>query len=123
MLDLSSRNRLLNFKFSERSRTQVRLVDELPDQVFEKLEKGTALTITLLPEPPQHPTLDPTSVLGVVAYGDSLHLTGRMIQADGIVWYEAIAPDLYSSPDAGAQNRLEASQTGWIASYFVQSHV
>ncbi len=35
LLDLSGRNRLLNFKFSERSRTQVRLVDELPDQVFE----------------------------------------------------------------------------------------
>jgi len=55
LLDLSGRNRLLNFKFSERSRTQVRLVDELPDQVFEKLERGTALTIASLPEPPEHP--------------------------------------------------------------------
>jgi len=56
LLDLSGRNRLLNFKFSERSRTQVRLVDELPDQIFEKLEKGTALRIAWLPEPPEHPT-------------------------------------------------------------------
>lgn len=55
LLDLSGRNRLLNFKFSERSRTQVRLVDELPDQVFEKLERGTALTISSLAEPPEHP--------------------------------------------------------------------
>ncbi|MBD2001406.1 DUF4011 domain-containing protein [Leptolyngbya sp. FACHB-541] len=55
LLDLSGRNRLLNFKFSERSRTQVRLVDELPDQVFEKLERGTALTIALLPKPSEHP--------------------------------------------------------------------
>jgi very-short-patch-repair endonuclease len=55
LLDLSGRNRLLNFKFSERSRTQVRLVDELPDQVFEKLERGTALTIASLAEPPEHP--------------------------------------------------------------------
>lgn len=56
LLDLSGRNRLLNFNFSERSRTQVRLVDELPDQIFEKLEKGTALRIASLPEPPEHPT-------------------------------------------------------------------
>lgn len=55
LLDLSGRNRLLNFKFSERSRTQVRLVDELPDQVFEKLEKCSALTIASLPKPPEHP--------------------------------------------------------------------
>jgi len=67
----------------------------------------------------QHPTLDPTSVLGVVAYGDSVQLTGRTIQSDGVVWYEAIAPDLYPSPDAGAQNRLNAGQIGWIASCFV----
>lgn len=55
LLDLSGRNRLLNFKFSERSRTQVRFVDELPDQVFEELERGTKLTIASLPEPPDHP--------------------------------------------------------------------
>ncbi len=67
----------------------------------------------------QYPTLDPTSVLGVVAYGDSVQLTGRTIQSDGIVWYEAIAPDLYPSPDAGAQNRLDPHQVGWIASCFI----
>uniref|UniRef100_B8HN08 RAP domain-containing protein n=1 Tax=Cyanothece sp. (strain PCC 7425 / ATCC 29141) TaxID=395961 RepID=B8HN08_CYAP4 len=55
LLDLSGRNRLLNFKFSERSRTQVRFVDRLPDQTFEKLEKGNPLTIASLPEPPEHP--------------------------------------------------------------------
>jgi hypothetical protein len=31
------------------------LVDELPDQVFEKLERGTALTIASLAEPLEHP--------------------------------------------------------------------
>lgn len=67
----------------------------------------------------QYPTLDPTSVLGVVAYGDSVQLTGRTIQSDGVVWYEAISPGLYPSPDAGAQNRLESNQTGWIASCFI----
>ncbi|MDX2242405.1 MAG: SH3 domain-containing protein [Leptolyngbyaceae cyanobacterium bins.302] len=67
----------------------------------------------------QYPTLDPTSVLGVVAYGDSVQLTGRTVRADGVVWYEAIAPDLYPSPDVGAQNQLKAGQIGWIASCFV----
>ncbi|WP_204152231.1 DUF4011 domain-containing protein [Leptolyngbya sp. CCY15150] len=56
LLDLSGRNRLLNFKFSERSRTQVRLVDKLPDQVFEMLEQGYTLTVAALPTPPNHPT-------------------------------------------------------------------
>lgn len=54
LLDLGGRNPFLNFKFSERSRTQARFVDEFPDQVFEKLQSGTALTITSLPEPPEH---------------------------------------------------------------------
>lgn len=56
LLDLTGRNRLLNFRFSERSRTQIRIVDELPDQIFETLEKGTSLTLSPLPEPPEHPT-------------------------------------------------------------------
>jgi len=67
----------------------------------------------------QYPSLDPRVVLGVVAFGDSVELTGRVIQGDGVTWYEAIAPALYPSPDAQAQNRLEAEQTGWIASCFV----
>lgn len=67
----------------------------------------------------QFPSLDPASVLGVVAYSESVSLTGRTIQGDGVTWYEAIAPALYPSPDPGAQNRLESNQVGWIASCFV----
>ena len=66
-----------------------------------------------------YPSLDPRAVLGVVAFGDSVQLTSRVIQGDGVTWYEAIAPALYPSPDAHAQNKLEAGQTGWIASCFV----
>ncbi len=68
----------------------------------------------------QYPSLDPRSVLGVVAYGESVQLTGRTIQGDGVLWYEAISPALYPSPDAEAQNKLEAGQSGWIASCFVR---
>jgi len=66
-----------------------------------------------------YPSLDPRSVLGVVAYGESVSLTGRTIQGDGVLWYEAIAPALSPSPDLDAQNRLEPNQVGWIASCFV----
>lgn len=66
-----------------------------------------------------YPSLDPRSVLGVVAYGERVQLTGRTIQGDGVTWYEAISPALYPSPDAEAQNKLDAGQSGWIASCFV----
>ncbi|NJK63865.1 MAG: DUF4011 domain-containing protein [Synechococcaceae cyanobacterium SM2_3_1] len=55
LLDLSGRNRMINFRFSERSRTQVRLVNELPNQVFDKLKKNNALRIIPLPETSEHP--------------------------------------------------------------------
>jgi len=69
------------------------------------------------------PSLDPRAVLGVVAYGGSVRLTGRVIHGDGVDWFEAISPALYPSPDAKAQNKLEAGQVGWIASCFVRASV
>jgi superfamily I DNA and/or RNA helicase/very-short-patch-repair endonuclease len=54
LLDLSGRNRFLNFKFSEKSRAQVRFVNESPDLILDKLQKGSSITIAALPEPPQH---------------------------------------------------------------------
>ncbi|MEM9216047.1 MAG: DUF4011 domain-containing protein [Cyanobacteria bacterium P01_F01_bin.150] len=59
LLDLSNRNKFLNFKFSERSRTQIRIGEGGPDSlcildaIFDALEEGKALTITSLPEPPE----------------------------------------------------------------------
>jgi Protein of unknown function (DUF4011) len=50
LLDLSNRNRLLNFRFSERSRTHVRIIDELPDILLGKLAEGKSLTFKSLPE-------------------------------------------------------------------------
>lgn len=69
----------------------------------------------------QNPTRDPTSVLGVVAYRDSVQLTGRTMQFNGVVWSEAIAPILYPSLDALVQPRIEPSQKGWIANCFVDA--
>ena len=55
LLDLSNSNRLLNYKFSNRSRRQVRLVDELPDKLIDKLKGGKRLTFKSLPEPDDEP--------------------------------------------------------------------
>jgi hypothetical protein len=51
LLDLSNSNRLLNYKFSNRSRRQLRVVDELPDHIIGKLQEGKRLVFKSLPEP------------------------------------------------------------------------
>lgn len=53
LLDLSGRNRLLNFKFSDRLRTQLRIVDCSPEIIFQTLDKDKSLTFHPLPEPPE----------------------------------------------------------------------
>ena len=55
LLDLSNGNRLLNYKFSNRSRRHVRLVDELPDKILDNLVEGKRLTFKSLPEPDDEP--------------------------------------------------------------------
>jgi hypothetical protein len=55
LLDLSNRNRLLNFRFSDRSRTHVRVIDKLPDVLYGKLVEGKRLTFAALPAPPDEP--------------------------------------------------------------------
>ena len=54
LLDLTLSNRLLNFKPS--GARVVRVIDELPDQLFERLRGGAELEIVPVPEPPpDHP--------------------------------------------------------------------
>jgi hypothetical protein len=59
LLDLTNRNRLINFKFSEASRKFVRVVDEVPKFLFERLTDDSARSVKLyfqaLPEPPPEP--------------------------------------------------------------------
>lgn len=51
LLDLSSRNPLVNFRHSDRSRSHVRLVNGIPEIIFSKLESGRELTFEPLPDP------------------------------------------------------------------------
>ena len=60
LLDLSNANRLLNYKFGNRSRRQVRLVDELPNQILARLKEGKRLTFKPLPEPDDEPSDEKT---------------------------------------------------------------
>ncbi len=50
LLDLGNSNRLLNYKFSNRGRRQIRLVDESPDELLRKLLDGKRLVLKALPE-------------------------------------------------------------------------
>ncbi|RKH44534.1 DUF4011 domain-containing protein [Corallococcus sicarius] len=53
LLDLSASNRLLHFRHT--ARTSLRLVDELPGVIFERLSNHRALTFLPVPEPAQVP--------------------------------------------------------------------
>ena len=55
LLDLSARNKLLNFKFSEKARTQIRIVNDAPDRIYKRLNEGRKLGLQTLPEPDSTP--------------------------------------------------------------------
>ena len=60
LLDLTNRNPLLNFRHSEKSLTQIRIIDELPDFLFGEILKGTRLAFKSLPEPGNEPSDEET---------------------------------------------------------------
>jgi len=55
LLDLGNSNRLLNYKFSNRTRRQIRLVDELPNGLLRQLLEGKRLIFKALPEVDDQP--------------------------------------------------------------------
>ncbi len=55
LLDLTTRNPLLSFKHSARSRRFIRLIDELPDQIYQKFQGGTSLRFVCLPDGQRDP--------------------------------------------------------------------
>jgi superfamily I DNA and/or RNA helicase len=55
LLDLSARNKLLNFKFSEKARTQIRIINDSSDRIFQRLSDGKRLGLQTLPEPDSTP--------------------------------------------------------------------
>ena len=55
LLDLSARNKLLKFKFSETDRKQIRIVNDAPDRIYKRLNEGKRLVLETLPEPDSTP--------------------------------------------------------------------
>src|SRR6476620_3261549 len=55
LLDLSNANRLLNFKFRERSRSYVRVIEGVPNVIFTKLAEGERFQFKSLPEKTDEP--------------------------------------------------------------------
>jgi len=55
LLDLTNSNRLLNFKFRERSRNYVRIIEAVPDVIFAKLNEGERFSFRSLPEKSDEP--------------------------------------------------------------------
>ena len=49
LLDISNRNNLINLNFNPRSNKVLRIIDEIPDSVFQKLEKNSKLKLIPLP--------------------------------------------------------------------------
>ena len=47
----SNRNKLINYKHIDKKRDQVRIVDELPDQIYSRLYEGKDCVFKPLPEP------------------------------------------------------------------------
>ena len=55
LLDLKNSNRLLNFKFTERSRSHVRVIEASSDVIFANLVEGKRLAFHALPEKSDEP--------------------------------------------------------------------
>jgi hypothetical protein len=55
LLDLKNSNRLLNFKFTERSRSHVRIIEASSDAIFANLVEGKRLAFHALPEKSDEP--------------------------------------------------------------------
>ena len=71
LLDLSKRNKMLNYKITERSRTQLRIVDEVLEDVYKQLAGNEdRFRIMPLPEPEDIPADEKTDdFLNALAHG------------------------------------------------------
>ena len=55
LLDISNKNSLVRMRHSDKSKTHVRVIDELPDELLSRLENDRKLTFKALPPPPDVP--------------------------------------------------------------------
>lgn len=60
LLDLSKKNRMLNYTISMRAKNQLQIVDEVLEEVYGQMMGGTSLKVDSLPEPDLHPVDEKT---------------------------------------------------------------
>jgi hypothetical protein len=62
LLDLTSRNPLISFKHSDRSRSHIRVIEEIPERLFNRLTAGRDLCFKPLPDPELTPQSEEASI-------------------------------------------------------------
>ena len=96
LLDLSANNPLLNYRHPKAS--SLRVVDEVPAQVFERLVDGSRFTFASLPDPERRD-------------GETLSRQAELIEQPGPATSErAAAPDRVEDPRARAARERKAAQ-------------
>jgi very-short-patch-repair endonuclease len=98
LLDTSKNNPLINFHFSERSRTHVRVVNVLPDSLYTKL-KEKVLTFASLPQVQQVPPDEQTDAFRMALQ------TARLSDEDYL--FKTKALDAEKNPNATGEQQLE----------------
>jgi very-short-patch-repair endonuclease len=61
LLDLTSRNPLISFRHSERSRSHIGIIEEIPERLFNRLVAGKELSFKPLPDPELTPRSEEAS--------------------------------------------------------------
>jgi very-short-patch-repair endonuclease len=112
LLDLTSRNPLISFKHSERSRSHLRVIHEIPEVLFNKLAGGDELTFSPLPDPDLIPQDENSPIFNIVL---------RKAKTEDQAYREAMA-ELGPNPSARQKQRIERdirnrvrAKLGWRA--------
>jgi len=95
LLDTSNRNKLISFDHGERSRQHIRVIDELPDFLYNKFLDGRKLTFKALPQADETPRDENTPEF-------RLHLGQAKLKDDYIKEVESVDED-----DESAQDRVQ----------------
>ena len=106
LLDLTKRNPLLSTKFSDRSNTIVRVVDEIPSFLFNKLCSVEKMKIFPLPDLELEPKDESTREFQSALADARLHDISYLAQLDQIDQQSSEAPNLLAKTDRDLKDRL-----------------
>ncbi|MGL5845821.1 MAG: DUF4011 domain-containing anti-phage protein Hhe [Aeromonas veronii] len=119
LLDLTSRNRLLNFPITHKG-SSLRIVDELPDQLYETLGSETPMEFAPVPDPTRQQLLD-HGYLKVGQDGKDVQLKANPSAKD---WAQVLGictdfdlPDSHKNPVSDANRRLLEQAHHFICQY------